>query len=178
MKIYVTSRQGIATITKYFSEENDSRVKNSRFAVISITDPDQPKANIVNSPGLIDILRLSFYDVEDDTIFNGKFYRAMSSGQAKRVAEFVNKIENDIDFILVHCEAGISRSAGTAAAISLANIGNDIEFFSSGKYAPNMNCYKLVLEAFGLSFSLMTLEEFEKVNTEIVQKTYDGYEEN
>lgn len=47
--------------------------------------------------------------------------------------------------IIVHCDAGISRSAGIAAAILKAKTGDDSQIFDSPRYSPNMRCYRLVL---------------------------------
>jgi putative flippase GtrA len=50
------------------------------------------------------------------------------------------------DKLLVHCESGISRSAGITAAISKYYFGNDNWVFN--KKIPNMHCYMQVLEKF------------------------------
>lgn len=172
MKIFVTSRQGIQTITKAFSKEN----RPEKIAIISITDPGAKPASITRMPGFSGIIRLRFDDVEQDYFWHGQFLNAMRPWQAKEIADFVNEVEDKIDFLFVHCEAGISRSAGVAAAISRYKFGNDREFFESGRYSPNMNCYKLTLEAFGYKMDPMTLEELEKINIQSIKKKYD--EEN
>lgn len=69
----------------------------------------------------------------------------MSEADAVRVVDFIN--ENKGKPVFVHCDAGQSRSAGVAAAISKFMCGNDDKFFS-GAYTPNMNCYSKVLSAF------------------------------
>lgn len=51
----------------------------------------------------------------------------------------------DMD-VIVHCDAGISRSSGIAAAILKASTGDDSQIFNSPKYRPNMRCYKMVLD--------------------------------
>lgn len=69
----------------------------------------------------------------------------MSAEDAARVVNFVNA--NKGKPIFVHCDAGQSRSAGVAAAISKFMSGEDDRFFR-GIYTPNMNCYSKVLSAF------------------------------
>lgn len=170
MQIFVTSRQGIQHITKAFAKEN----RPEKMAIISITDPDSKPANITRSPGFSGIIRMRFYDIEQDDFWHGKFLNAMRPWQAKEIADFVNKVEDKIDFLFVHCEAGVSRSAGVAAAISLVKFGTDKEFFNSGKYSPNMNCYKLTLEAFGYKTDPLTLEELEKLNIQAIKERYDN----
>lgn len=48
--------------------------------------------------------------------------------------------------VIVHCDAGISRSSGIAAAILKAKTGDDSQIFNSPKYRPNMRCYRTVLK--------------------------------
>lgn len=170
MQIFVTSRQGIQHITRAFAKEN----RPEKMAIISITDPDSKPANITRSPGFSGIIRMRFDDIEQDDFWHGKFLNAMRPWQAKEIADFVNKVEDKIDFLFVHCEAGVSRSAGVAAAISLVKFGTDKEFFNSGKYSPNMNCYKLTLEAFGYKTDPLTLEELEKLNIQAIKERYDN----
>lgn len=51
-----------------------------------------------------------------------------------------------VDFIVCHCDAGISRSSGVAAALSKYYNGTDFEFFDP-PYRPNMLVYTKVLNA-------------------------------
>lgn len=48
--------------------------------------------------------------------------------------------------VIVHCDAGISRSSGVAAAILKAYTGDDSQIFNSPRYRPNMRCYRVVLD--------------------------------
>ena len=50
--------------------------------------------------------------------------------------------------MIVHCDAGISRSSGVAAAILKAKTGDDSQIFNNPKYRPNMRCYRIVLDEF------------------------------
>lgn len=47
--------------------------------------------------------------------------------------------------VIVHCDAGISRSSGIAAAILKAYTNDDIIIFDNPKYRPNMLCYRTTL---------------------------------
>ncbi|MBR1496099.1 MAG: metallophosphoesterase [Oscillospiraceae bacterium] len=49
--------------------------------------------------------------------------------------------------LIVHCDAGISRSAGVAAAIGKCCNGDDRAFFRGGRYCPNMWCYRKTMAA-------------------------------
>ena len=70
----------------------------------------------------------------------------MNNDDAQKVCDFV-KANDNVD-IIVHCDAGISRSAGVAAAIMKYLTGSDMEIFKNGKYQPNMWCYRKVLSKF------------------------------
>ena len=70
---------------------------------------------------------------------------------AKKIVEFLKKYPNTD--IIVHCDAGISRSSGVAAAIMKWATGDDSPIFKSYRYCPNTWCYRKTLEA------LMTQEK-------------------
>ena len=52
--------------------------------------------------------------------------------------------------MIIHCWAGVSRSAAVAAAILKVYTGNDDQIFKSGTYAPNMYVYHKILEGYGM----------------------------
>lgn len=88
---------------------------------------------------------MNFDDVSEDTAK----YRAISDYDAALIVRFVNNmIELNAERIIVQCEAGISRSAGVAAAILKHVYNDDSAIFKSYKYKPNMTCYNKVLTAF------------------------------
>ena len=73
---------------------------------------------------------------------------------AMKIKEFVNYVSTlDIDMLIIHCRAGQSRSAGVAAAVSVALFGTDKEYFDDPRYTVNMTVYRKVLKAFGLDLS-------------------------
>jgi predicted protein tyrosine phosphatase len=77
-------------------------------ALISITDPTSPDPSFA---GVYDeMLRLKFWDTLDA--------QSMNDLQADEVVAFLERVRaKQITQLVVHCEAGVSRSAGTAAAI-------------------------------------------------------------
>ncbi len=113
-----------------------------KTAIISITDPDSVDNSFGKSENLVAVLKLKFEDVCSG------YPGCMTEEDARKIVDFVNSVEDKIDLLVVHCEAGISRSAGVAAAISRFKHGDDSWVFDSGKYIPNMHCYKLVLQEF------------------------------
>ncbi len=69
-----------------------------------------------------------------------------SAEQAAEIWSFVRAHRDDVERIVVHCDAGMSRSPAVAAALSRALTGDDSDFFG-GRYRPNMRVYRLLLDA-------------------------------
>ena len=121
--------------------------------IISISDPNmiyttRPFCSAENR--VIAILPLTFCDADKPgkDIYSNDADESdlMSEEDGRKVVQFVNlHVEKHI---IVHCDAGISRSAGVGAAISKYVSGDDSAFFNSGRYYPNMWCYRKTLNAF------------------------------
>lgn len=91
---------------------------------------------------------LEFYDISYNSqeIFKG--YAPMTDEDAVKIKDFVLKWKDKVDTIWVHCDAGISRSAGVAAGI-LEALGEDNSYiFDSKMYFPNLLCYRKTLNSF------------------------------
>ena len=109
--------------------------------IISISDEltDYPSAPFRSSQnGVKDILRLRFDDVDTDP-------SAMTEDDGKKIREFLDR-NRSISSVIVHCDAGQSRSAGVAAAILKAKTGSDMQIFKNHAYTPNILCYRITLE--------------------------------
>ena len=118
--------------------------------IISITSPMEKPADInLNNPHIKAILRLTFDDAEpeDKNVF--PHMTLMSSSDAKAVLAFINNHKDNVDKIIVHCFAGVSRSAAVCAALMLILNGDDMEIFDNPNFSPNMHCYRLILEKHG-----------------------------
>ena len=120
--------------------------------IISISDPnmDYSASPFMTKENHVDaILPLCFCDADHPGIdvYGNETDGSdlMSDDDARKVALFVT--ERVTDRIIVHCDAGISRSGGVAAAISKWMLNDDNEFFYSGQYRPNMWCYRKTLTA-------------------------------
>lgn len=126
--IKVMSRQ---KAIEFFSTPHD----NMNIAVISISNVDDipPDLKFFNE-GLF----LKFDDVESGP-------NAITKEQARTIAEFIK--HPGIDLIVVHCGAGVSRSAAVAGAIMQYLWHDDRAIFDNGSYCPNMRCYRTVLDA-------------------------------
>lgn len=122
---------------------------SSAKVIISIRTPGDEKAEFnSNNKTIKAILYLEFYDISYNSqeIFKG--YEPMTDEDAVKIRDFVLKWKDKVDTIWVHCDAGISRSAGVAAGI-LEALGEDNSYiFDSKMYFPNLFCYRKTLNSF------------------------------
>jgi len=136
-------------------------------AIISITDVDK-NLNLFQYPGW---LRFVYRFQFDDVDMGQK--DCITPAQANQIAEAVETIKDKVDRIIVHCEAGISRSSGVAAAIMKYLTGDDMEIFGNGRYTPNMTCYRMVLEALHEPFNEKEIREKQRLNIAFWKKLFD-----
>jgi len=117
----------------------------AQFIIISISTPhveysEFPFCTATNN--VIDICEVQFFDLDNTyPIKKG----LMEFKDAKKIAEFVSYYKDKI--IIVHCDAGQSRSAGVAAALSKYYNNDDSEYFDNPRFTPNMWCYKQIMNA-------------------------------
>lgn len=142
--IHITNRRTAEAVARTLRERN----RAGAFLSIHGTDEREPD---LSTPGGSSCY-LCFDDVEDDSIPG---CTPMSDAQATLAANFLEDLAtSDTTTLIVHCSAGISRSAGVAAAIHDAQgwpVANarDNDVFRDGKFAPNMHCYRTMLRALG-----------------------------
>ena len=117
-------------------------------AVVSISS-DEIKPRIIDAR---DVLFLKFDDIdvgyakkfgleEDDLL---RKFNLFSKEQAQQILDFVEK-HRDCQ-IVCQCEAGISRSAGVAAALSIIYNNDKAKWvFENRRYFPNMYVFKTIL---------------------------------
>lgn len=126
----------------------------SPYAVISITEPGVSSAQYPSSEFCNGILYLRFYDVDpsgqqqDD--INCRYLEAFDSKHARKVIQFA-LIMQETELIVCQCIAGISRSAGIAAALS--KIFNEEDDFFFSRYTPNRHVYRTILEVYYNEFA-------------------------
>lgn len=117
---------------------------DERTIMISINDCENEGMHIINRNNrnnIQKVLYMYFDDVESGT-------GVITSDQATKIVQFIKACPDNIDKIIVHCGAGVSRSAGCCAAIMKFMTGSDMQIFDSPKYCPNMRVYREVLNAF------------------------------
>ena len=115
------------------------------FAVVSITDPQTQPAFLRQST-IVARCNLQFWDLLED-IGNGPVFDAALAGE---VLKFARHECGGAKLLLVHCEAGISRSTGLAHA--LGNILDvEVRHHNALTLNPNTLVMRLMLEAAGLT---------------------------
>lgn len=148
IKVRVMSR---LDATYYCSNPHDEE-----SVIISISTPSynyEIGPYLSEENNVKEVLELRFFDADEpDGMDVNNVVAAnsdlMSDEDAEKIANFVEKNKNDL--IIVHCDAGISRSSAVAAAILLHYTGDDSAIFDNERaYSPNMWVYFMVLKAFG-----------------------------
>lgn len=158
MTLYQASAKPYFTVTVLSREEAirqaDSFGKDT--CVISIVTPG--KTN-VSFP--CDTLHEAFYDTTEPI--------GISIADAVQIKDFViQELAKGITHLVVHCDAGVSRSAGVAAAILRATGLDECEILDNPSYFINARCYAYVLIAFGIDVT----EEDVAVVRERSEKAY------
>ncbi len=129
----------IQHITALSQAQAEQRTPGAGEAIISITDPGAPLANLI--PGWTKILRVQFGDVTYDKRsikFYGESWQAVQGVfrgfHAETIRHFIGKIESDpeINRLTVHCHAGQSRSTAVATWLARRN-GLDCPLSWSGR---------------------------------------------
>lgn len=109
--------------------------------IISISDMYENANKFARNPNIRGICKVFFDDVDAGTP------NAITESDAHQICKFMQNHPNAKN-IIVHCGAGISRSAGVAAALMKVFTGSDAAIFDNPKYCPNMTVYRTVMNAF------------------------------
>lgn len=111
------------------------------WAAISISSDETQFANLStnNRKGL---LQLCFLDRDF------KHKDNFQNTHASQIIEFVFEMLPKIDSLLIHCEAGVSRSSAIAAAISEILWGQKASSVYFTNYTPNNFVYRKILDVY------------------------------
>ena len=90
----------------------------SDFALISLNDPGAKDGDAMIPDGWHEVLRLSFHDITPETLDLESSYTLMTDKHAQAIIDFVREVAPNVNGILVHCRAGISRSAAVVKWIT------------------------------------------------------------
>lgn len=120
--------------------------------IISIYTPRDDPPKVKTNSNTVDILQLAFDDLDRVPEEGSAITHVLSnpvlfdSDMAEDIAEFIER--STTNTVICHCDAGISRSAGVAAALSKFFNGTDEEYFRLKKiyekgqrYCPNRLVY-------------------------------------
>lgn len=133
MDIFVYSRRALEAV----------RPHEVAHIVISVTSAPDDIARLRHNDECRGVLRLSFPDAD---VASEQFPEAVlfSAEHARAIWDFVLE-HRDAARLVVHCDAGVSRSPAIAAAVARVLTGDDAEYFV-GRYRPNMRVYRTLLE--------------------------------
>ena len=95
---------------------------------------------------------------------------------ANKIVIFVREVVGKVDKLIIHCEYGVSRSAGVAAAILKHFSGNDLLIWGNPRYQPNITCYRKVMAAFNEVIEEQELNEKITLNRSLGFKNNDKTE--
>jgi predicted protein tyrosine phosphatase len=139
-------------VNRETAEEHMS--SSRRYAAISITDVGSKEANLKNDPHRAGLIRLQFSDIDADRhpvipkFANDPYYKdwivLFSPEMAEKIFTFYKEFKDEVDYFLLHCEAGISRSPAVAAVLCFYETGNDEYFFA--KFLPNRYVYRTFID--------------------------------
>lgn len=109
---------------------------NKSTSIISITEPLDENIEFEKTDNLKDIFRMQFFDLEVD-------FKSIEAPKQKDFNGLKNFVDNiNCDELIIHCYAGVSRSAAVAAAIS-EYLKINLNIFNSQDFDPNKLVYKL-----------------------------------
>lgn len=136
---YVYSRTMIEHIEPY-------EVPHVIVSIRTPGDPDMAKLPI--NEYTLQVAHLSFYDFNDAAFLESEIKEKYDAGSFNREhARIILRLietNQDAETFIVHCDAGLSRSPGVAAAVSKILTDDDSYFFK--RYHPNSRVYRTILE--------------------------------
>lgn len=116
--------------------------------IISINCPGET-TKIFNNKNILDICTLQFDDIEeqiDDLVL-------MTNEQAKKIKIFIDKYKDKVNNIVIHCAAGISRSAAVGCVIARYLNKTDDYLWQTGNFTPNKHVYRIMCKEFNIEFN-------------------------
>jgi predicted protein tyrosine phosphatase len=141
--------EGIVGWEEYLIMYNADVLNKSNTVLISIHDPDKAVHPDSKVEGFHDVLQIKFWDIETP-IGN---YDIIEPEQGKELRDFIEK-HKDKRF-LIHCAAGMSRSAGVGCAVEcIVNFDGDDYGYKTGhsdikahdRYSPNPTVYNMIIK--------------------------------
>lgn len=109
--------------------------------IISVVSGEGEMARLPINSETKGVLRLHFHDIDQPKDGHIQF----DEGRARQIWDFFLE-HQEVGTILIHCDAGNSRSPAIAAAISKVTTGDDSEYFS--RKNPNRHVFRTLLNVY------------------------------
>jgi len=136
-------KKALKSLKNYLKKQNKHNLKDLNSRPIEKTLRDK----------FFDSLTVDFWDVDSDLLF----YKPIDSNKAKEIAKFIyahkkNVLNQGLKFV-IHCSAGVSRSAGVGMALHCClDFNGNIEHFKKenckiifhDRYRPNEFVFEMV----------------------------------
>ena len=123
--------------------------KSILISIKSSWDKESPKVFCSKENNIQDILSLCFDDIElEDSLRKHNKEFCMTKNDALAIKYFVEHWFDKVDMIVIHCDGGVSRSAGIAAGLMQVYEGKGGLMWKKSKKYPNMTCFLRTLQAF------------------------------
>lgn len=124
---------------EYLMAYNNGEIEGEDMVLIAIHDPGNAPHPATKVEGFHDVLQMHFWDIEE-SFAN---YEMISKEQGQEIKNFI--IKNKDKQFLIHCAAGVSRSAGTACAVEcIVNYkGNNYDYKTSHSDVRNHPRYSI-----------------------------------
>ena len=145
MKIKVMYRAQCLAAYLGYGPDFDAENINEPTIIISISSTDDQIPLILKSGEnkmVAHVEFLMFDDIDASESVGG--LKPMSENDAKRIVDAFAQYNDRVSQLIVHCDAGYSRSPAVAAALTKA-LGLDDSSYFGHSYCPNMHVYRLVL---------------------------------
>ena len=110
--------------------------------IISITTTSDDVARVPIGERCREVLRLSFLDA--DVLPPDGSGRLFGVDDAQAILSLLDRQREHVERIVLHCDAGLSRSPAVAAALAVCLGQSDQPFFR--RYRPNMRVYRTLLD--------------------------------
>lgn len=140
----------IKVMSRIKAIEHSIKSDIKKCIIVSINSLDSDSTYFYYNEKIIDILPLYFNDIERD------YGESIAPRQEDFIGlkEFIDTHKDNVDEIIVHCAAGISRSSAVAAAIcQYLDLDEFNTIWNCHNYIPNSLVYKLALRELGLEWN-------------------------
>ena len=121
-----------------------------KYAIVSIQEYSKGYGRglqFIKGGNCVAALNIEFSDITPEMGLD--IEKLMTKEDAKTIHDFVESLPEETQLLIIHCHAGVSRSAAVAAAIELSRGGDIKQYFESEIYLPNRYVYYNMLEAYG-----------------------------